>query len=194
MTSRTLFPVALLLAASACRPAPLPPRAPEVTVAPAVGREVADWDEFTGHFEAVNSVEVRPRVSGYVQRAAFTEGATVRQGDLLFVIDPRPYEAEVARAEADLERARTHAKLAGSELERAQRLLATHAISREEFDARTSGRAESDAAVRSAEAALTTARLNLEWTTVRAPISGRVGRAEVTPGNLVQAVRPPRRA
>jgi RND family efflux transporter MFP subunit len=181
---------ALLLVAAACHPAPPPPRAPEVTVAAAVAREVADWSEFTGRFEAVNSVEVRPRISGYVQRVAFAEGATVQQGAVLFVIDARPYEAEVARAEADLARARTRETLAGSELERAQRLLTTQAISREEFDARTSGRAESDAGVRSAEAALKTARLNLEWTTVRAPISGRVGRAEVTPGNLVQAGPP----
>jgi len=121
---------------------------------------------------------------------AFAEGATVQQGAVLFVIDQRPYEADVARAEADLERARTRETLAGSELERAQRLLTTQAISREEFDARTSGQAESGADVRSAAAALKTARLNLEWTTVRAPISGRVGRAEVTPGNLVQAGMP----
>jgi RND family efflux transporter MFP subunit len=190
MTLRSLFAATMLLAVAACRHAPPPPRTPEVTVAPVVTRDVADWDEFTGRFEAVNSVEVRPRVSGYVQRASFTEGATVRQGDVLFVIDPRPYEAEVARAEAALESARTRDKLAGSELDRAQRLLSTQAISREEFDARTSGSAESNAGVRAAQAALETARLNLEWTTVRAPISGRVGRAEVTPGNLVQAGPP----
>ena len=181
------LPIALVLA---CRDAPPPPPAPQVTVAAVVGRDVTDWDEFTGRFEAVNTVDVRPRISGYVQRVTFAEGATVQQNDVLFVIDPRPYEAEVARAEADLERARSRAQLAGSELERAQRLVATQAISREEFDSRTSGRAESGADVRSAEAALKTARLNLEWTTVRAPISGRVGRAEVTPGNLVQAGAP----
>jgi RND family efflux transporter MFP subunit len=189
MMRRTVFafawlPVALVIA---CREAPPPPPAPQVTVAAVVGRDVADWDEFTGRFEAVNTVDVRPRISGYVQRVAFAEGATVQQNDILFIIDARPYEAEVARAEADLERARSRAQLAGSELQRAQRLVATQAISREEYDTRTSGRAESGADVRSAEAALKTARLNLEWTTVRAPISGRVGRAEVTPGNLVQA-------
>jgi RND family efflux transporter MFP subunit len=152
-----------------------------------LGKDVADWEEFTGRFEAVNAVEVRPRVSGYVNRIGFTEGATVNQGDVLFVIDPRPYEAEVARVQAELERARTRAQLAASDLERAKRLVATQAISREEFESRTSEQAESDAAIRAADAALATARLNLEWTTVRAPISGRVGRAEVTPGNLVQA-------
>jgi len=180
--------VALLLAACS-RPAP-PPPIPQVTVAPATGRDIADWDEFTGHFESVDAVEIRPRVSGFVQRVAFTEGATVRRGDVLFIIDPRPYAAEVARAEAEVARARTRGELAAVEYARAQRLVATQAISREELDARSSGHAEGDATIRAAEAALTTARLNLEWTTVRAPISGRVGRADVTPGNLVQAGPP----
>jgi RND family efflux transporter MFP subunit len=169
---------------SSAPPAPPPP---QVTVAAAVGREITDWDEFTGHLEAVDMVEVRPRVSGYVQRVAFDEGSDVKKGDVLFVIDPRPYAAEVARAKAALAQARTHVQLARSEAERAERLVAVQAISREEFDARTSASAEGDAEVRAAEAALETAQLNLEWTTVRAPISGRVGRAQVTPGNLVQA-------
>lgn len=184
--------VVTLAAIAACsQPAPPPPPPPpEVTVAAAIGRDVTDFDEFTGRVEAVNTVEIRPRVSGYVQRVAFTEGAEVRKGDVLFAIDPRPYAAELARAQAQLEAARTRLTLAGSEVARAQRLLAAQAISREEFDARTSGRAEGDANVRAAEAALAAARLNLEWTTVRAPISGRVGRAEVTAGNLVQTGPP----
>ncbi|HMG95298.1 MAG TPA: efflux RND transporter periplasmic adaptor subunit, partial [Gemmatimonadaceae bacterium] len=165
-------------------------QAPQVTVAAAIERVVADWDEFTGHFEAVNAVEVRPRVGGFLQRVGFTEGALVHQGDVLFVIDSRPYAAEVARAEAVLAQARTRNQLAGMEVERAQKLVNSQAISREELDARTSGRAEGDAGVRAAEAALRVARLNLEWTVVRAPISGRVGRAEITPGNLVQAGAP----
>ena len=162
-------------------------QAPQVTVAPAIERVVADWDEFTGHFEAVNSVEVRPRVGGLVERVGFVEGALVRQGDVLFVIDARPFQAEVARAEAVLAQARTRNQLAGVEVERAQKLVNSQAISREELDARTSGRAEGDAGVRAAEAAVRVARLNLEWTVVRAPISGRVGRAEITAGNIVQA-------
>ena len=166
----------------------MPP--PEVTVAPAVDKVVTDWDEFTGHFEAVQSVEVRPRVSGFVQRVSFAEGATVHAGDPLFVIDARPYEAEAARAEAVLEQARTREQLAGMELDRAKRLVTTQAISREELDSRTSAQAEATAAVRAAEAALKTARLNLEWTTVRAPITGRASRAEITVGNLVQAGPP----
>src|SRR5215208_261489 len=127
----------IALGAAACsKPQPpMPP--PAVTVAPAVDRQVADWDEFTGHFEAVQSVEVRPRVSGFIQRITFPEGATVRQGDPLFVIDPRPYEADVARAEAALEQARTRERLAQSELERAKQLVSTQAISREELETRT---------------------------------------------------------
>ena len=179
-----------VVTASACRKDPPPMQAPQVTVAPAIERVVADWDEFTGHFQAVNSVDVRPRVGGFVQRVAFTEGAMVHQGDVLFVIDQRPYEADVARAEAVLAQARTRNQLAGMEVERAKKLVSSQAISREELDARTSGQAEGDAAIRAAEAAVKIARLNLEWTVVRAPISGRVGRAEITPGNLVQAGPP----
>jgi multidrug efflux system membrane fusion protein len=193
-SSRQIYSAALILAAgfalAACRQAPPTPPPPQVTVAPAVQREVQDWSEFTGHFEAVGAVDVRPRVSGFVERVAFVEGATVNQGEVLFTIDRRQYEADVARAEAMLEQARTRKELADAELARAQRLVSTQAISREELDSRTSGRAEGDAAVRAAEASLRIARLNLEWTTVRAPISGRVGRAQVTPGNLVQAGPP----
>jgi len=175
--------------AACSKPVPQQPPA-QVTVAAAVARQVSDWDEFTGHFESVDAVEIRPRVSGFVQRVAFTEGAIVRRGDPLFYIDARPYQADVARAEAELEQARTRAQLAQGEHERAQRLVATQAISREELDARTSSKAEGDAAVRGAQAALETAKLNLEWTVVRAPITGRVSRAAITPGNLVQAGPP----
>jgi len=181
--------IASLFVAACTKPVPQQPPA-QVTVAAAVGKQVKDWDEFTGHFESVDAVEIRPRVSGFVQRVAFTEGAIVRRGDPLFYIDARPYAADVARAEAELERARTRAQLAQGEQERAQRLVATQAISREELDARSSSKAEGDAAVRAAAAALETAKLNLEWTTVRAPITGRVSRAAVTPGNLVQAGPP----
>jgi RND family efflux transporter MFP subunit len=181
--------VAAVFAAACAKPVSQRPPA-EVTVASAIGKQVTDWDEFTGHFESVDAVEIRPRVSGFVQRVAFTEGAIVRRGDPLFYIDARPYQAEVSRAEAELERARTRAQLAQGEHERAERLVATQAISREELDARSSGKAEGDAAVRAAEAALETAKLNLEWTVVRAPITGRVSRAAVTPGNLVQGGPP----
>src|ERR1700693_4124415 len=179
-----------VLATSACSKGAPPMQAPQVTVAPAIERVVADWDEFTGHFEAVNSVEVRPRVGGFLQRVGFVEGAIVQQGDVLFVIDQRPYQAEVARAEAVLAQARTRNQLAGMEVERAQKLVNSQAISREELDSRTSGQAEGDAGVKAADAAVRIARLNLEWTVVRAPITGRVGRAEITPGNVVQSGPP----
>jgi len=191
MSSTTsLALVSLVIAAAACSKEQPPMQTPQVTVAPAIERVAADWDEFTGHFEAVNSVDVRPRVGGFIQRVGFVEGAMVHQGDVLFVIDQRPYQAEVARAEAVLAQARTRSQLAGQEVERAQKLMATQAISREEMDSRTSGQAEGSAGVRAAEAAVRVARLNLEWTVVRAPISGRVGRAEITQGNVVQAGPP----
>jgi len=191
MRHNVLQSTSLLLAfAMACqKPAP-PMQAPEVTVAPAIAREVADFDEFTGRLEAIEAVEVRPRVAGFIQRVAFHEGAIVERGDALVTIDPRPYEADVARAEAVLEQAKVHEQLAQQELDRAKRLVNTQAISREELDARTSAVAEGAAAARAADAALRTAKLNLEWTVVRAPISGRVGRAEITAGNLVQAGAP----
>jgi RND family efflux transporter MFP subunit len=182
--------LALILAGCAAQAAPPPPPPPQVSVAAAVAREITEFDEFTGRFEATNTVDVRPRVSGYVTRVGFTEGAVVHAGDVLFEVDPRPYQDDVARAEAQLEQARTRLRLASTETERATRLLAAQAISREEFDTRAGSRADGEAGVHAAEAAVRTARLNLEWTRVRAPISGRVGRAEVTPGNLVQAGPP----
>ena len=169
---------------------PAPPPPPAVTVAAVPEREINEWDEFTGRLEAVDAVEIRPRVSGFVRRVAFQEGKEVRKGAILFEIDPRPYAAELAHAEAEVEVARTRAELAARDVDRAGRLVAVQAISKEEYDARTAGQAEGEAAVRAAEAEVATARLNLEWTEVRSPISGRVSRAEVTEGNLVQAGPP----
>ncbi len=180
-----------LLAGAGCRERPPdPPPLPAVTVATVPEREIGDWDEFTGRLQAVDAVEIRPRVSGYIRRVAFAEGKEVRAGEVLFEIDPRPYQADLARAEAQLEQARTAADLAAKEMARARRLVEVQAISREEFDGRVSAEAQARAAVRAAEAAVATARLNLGWTRVRSPIPGRVGRAEVTPGNLVQAGPP----
>jgi multidrug efflux system membrane fusion protein len=169
---------------------PPPPPAPAVTVADVTGRDITEWDEFTGRFEAVDAVEIRPRVSGYLRRVLFAEGKEVRKGEVLFEIDPRPYEADLAGAEAELERSRSGAALAAREVERAQRLVTVQAISREEYDARVSAAAQGGSSVRAAEAAVAMARLNLEWTRVRAPISGRVSNAMVTEGNLVQAGPP----
>src|SRR6185437_895257 len=171
-------------------PPPPPPAPPAVTVAPVLERDVAEWDEFSGRLEAVDQVDIRPRVSGYIKRVTFTEGREVRKGETLFEIDPRPYQADLDRAQAQLEQARTAADLAAREVARAEKLVNVQAISREEFDSRTSAQANGVAAVRAAEAAVQTARLNLNWTQVRSPIAGRVSRAEVTEGNLVQAGPP----
>ena len=194
MPSRSLAPLAFVAAAlslagcSSKPPAPPPP--PGVSVAPVLQRDLAEWDEFSGRLQAVDQVEIRPRVSGYIKRVTFTEGREVRKGETLFEIDPRPYQADLDRAQAQLEQARTAADLAAREVARAEKLVNVQAISREEFDSRTSAQANGVAAVRAAEAAVETARLNLGWTQVRSPIAGRVSRAEVTEGNLVQAGPP----
>ena len=170
-----------------------PPAAPQpqaVTVAEVPERQITEWDEFTGRLEAVDQVEIRPRVTGYIKRVTFAEGKEVRKGEVLFEIDPRPYEADLARAEAELESARSAASLAKSEVQRAGKLVDMQAISREEFDSRTSAEVQGGAQVRALEAAVQTARLNLEWTRVRSPIAGRVSNALVTAGNLVQAGPP----
>ena len=161
--------------------------APEVSVADVIVRDVQRWDEFTGRVSAVESVELRPRVSGYVERVAYTEGEYVGQGDLLFVIDKRPYQAALARAKAELARARSEAQLARSQDQRAQALVAARAISREESDTRHAAVAQAEAAARAAQAAVESAELDLAFTEVRSPIAGRTGRAQVTRGNLARA-------
>lgn len=163
------------------------PPPPEVSVAQVLSKPVRAWDEFTGRVVAVETVELRPRVSGYVERVAYDEGQEVRKGDLLFLIDQRPYLAELARAEAGLAQARSEAELARSQDERSRTLAAANAVSQEEVDARRAALAQANAMVRAAEAAVTQARLNLQFTEVRAPIDGRAGRALVTAGNLAQA-------
>ncbi|MCE3285731.1 MAG: efflux transporter, family, subunit, partial [Steroidobacteraceae bacterium] len=163
------------------------PPPPAVSVAKVVEREFQPWDEFTGRVSAIETVDLRPRVSGYIERVAYEEGREVRKGDLLFVIDQRRYRATLDRAAAEYERARSEARLAASELERAETLLASRAISREEFDTRRAANAQGNAAVRAAAAAVDAAKLDLQFTEVRAPVDGRAGRALVTVGNLAQA-------
>ncbi len=158
---------------------------PQVTVAQVISKPVTEFDEFTGRFEAIDRVEVRPRVSGYISSVNFTEGSEVKKGDVLFVIDPRPYAAELKHAQAQLAQARSQLALAKSEKARATNLLAQHAISQEEYDTRASGNEQAEANVELAQAALDTAELNMNWTRVTAPISGRISRANVTLGNLV---------
>ncbi len=184
----TAITIALLASGCSSHAAPqaaMP--APEVSVAQVLVQPVRQWDEFTGRVAAVESVELRARVSGYVDKVAYTEGQTVAKGDLLFVIDQRPYRATLAHAHADLARARSEAQLAKSQAARAQSLVAVNAISREESDTRTAAVAQADAAVRAAEAAVTSAELDLQFTEVRAPIAGRTGRAMITAGNLARA-------
>jgi RND family efflux transporter MFP subunit len=159
--------------------------APQVSVAAVVEKRVKDWDEFTGRFQAVETVEIRPRVSGYIDKVAFKEGGLVKQGDLLFVIDPRPYQADYDRAAADLKRYKTALDLARIESARVQRLRESGAVSQEELDERTSTVAQAEANVAGAQAALEAASLNLGFTRVTSPVTGRVSRAEVTRGNLV---------
>ena len=161
------------------------PPPPQVTVAQVLEKQVKEWDEFTGRLQAVETVEIRPRVSGYIDKVAFTEGSQVKRGDLLFVIDPRPYKAEYDHAAADVKRYKTALDLARIELVRVQRLKDSGAVSEEELDERKSTVAQEEANVAGAEAALETASLNLNWTRVTSPIDGRVSRAEVTRGNLI---------
>jgi RND family efflux transporter MFP subunit len=158
---------------------------PQVSVATALERDVTEWDEFTGRLEAVESVDVRPRVTGYIESVNFAEGSVVRKGDLLFVIDPRPYRAELSKAEAELQRAVARAELSATDESRSEKLLGIKAVSREEYDQRVNASREARASVDAARAAVESARLNLEFTRVTSPIAGRVSRAIVTAGNLV---------
>ena len=164
-----------------------PPPAPEVQVVEVALQALRPWDEFNGRIEAVESVQLRSRVSGYIERIAFAEGQEVKKGQLLFVIDQRPYRAALASAQAQLERARAAAGLAQTQDQRARQLVAENAVSREEADTRAATLAQATAQVRAAEAELATARLQLDFTEVRAPITGRASRALLTVGNMAQA-------
>lgn len=179
--------LAVLLAAAGCSEPPpvaeMPPA--RVAVAKPIDRNVVEWDTYTARLEAVDSVEVRARVSGYLEAVRFSDGATVREGDILFVIDPRPYQAELKRAEAALRQARAQLELAGSRNQRAAKLVSSDAISREEADTRAAEANQAEASLQGAAAAVEAAKLDVEFTEVRAPISGRVGRKLVTEGNLI---------
>jgi RND family efflux transporter MFP subunit len=170
---------------AAAQHAAAPPPAPQVTVARVISRTVTDSETFSGRFDAVNHVDIRPRVSGYISSVNFVDGSVVHKGQVLFVIDPRPYEAEYQRAEADLDQARAQAALARSEKIRAVNLYAAHAISKDEYDTRIANARQSEANVEAAKAAVDAAALNVTFTRVTAPITGRVSRAIVTQGNLV---------
>lgn len=165
----------------------LPPP-PVVTVAPVQQREITEWDEFTGRVDAVESVEVRPRVSGHIQEVRFQSGQLVKKGDVLFVIDPRWYRADFEQRQADVEQAQARLDNAERQAKRSARLLATRAISTDQADTTESNYQASKAALVSAKAVLESTRLDLENTEIRAPIDGRVSRALLTTGNYVSGI------
>lgn len=163
------------------------PPPPEVGVAQVLSKSVQQWDEYTGHVSAIDTVELRPRVSGYVQLVAYKEGQDVKRGDLMFQIDPRPYRAALDNALAQLARAHVAERLETIRTKRAQALIDDGAISHEELDLRDAAHAQSTADVHAAEAAVATAKLNLSFTEVRSPVAGRASRALATVGNLATA-------
>ncbi|NBB12692.1 multidrug efflux RND transporter periplasmic adaptor subunit MexE [Pseudomonas sp. SLFW] len=163
------------------------PAAAKVNVAKVLEQPVNEWDEVTARLEAPETVQVRPRVSGQIDAVAFTDGELVKKGDLLFQIDPRPFEAEVHRLDAQLQQAKAASVRSNNEAQRGERLRTNNAISAELADSRTTTAQESKAAVAAIQAQLDLAKLNLSFTRVTAPITGRVSRAEITSGNIVTA-------
>jgi RND family efflux transporter MFP subunit len=161
------------------------PPAPPVTVAAPLARKVAQWDEYTGRFEAVSNVEIRARVSGFIDRVAFTDGALVKKGDPLFVIDQRPYRIAVEAARADVAKAKAQVDVAQTDVGRANSLQQSHVLSQRDIDQRRATLNVAKATALAAEAELDTAELNLTWTEVRAPISGRISDKKVDVGNLI---------
>jgi RND family efflux transporter MFP subunit len=161
------------------------PKPPPVSVSKPVVKSVMEWDEFTGRFDATAEVQVRARVNGYLQSVHFKDGAMVEKGDLLFTIDPRPYEAAMKRSQAEVARAEAKLSLSGRELSRAEQLVITGSVAVSVGDQRTQAQKDAIGALESAKAQLELDRLNVEFTHIRAPISGRISRKLVTEGNLV---------
>lgn len=163
------------------------PPAPAVSAADVVVKSISQWDSFNGRIEAVESVQLRPRVSGYIDKVNYTDGQEVKKGEVLFTIDDRTYRAALEQAQANLARAKTQAILAQSEANRTDKLINTHLVSREEWEQRRSAAVQAQADIRAAQAAVDAAQLNLDFTKVTAPIDGRASRALITSGNLVTA-------
>lgn len=163
------------------------PQAPAVSAADVVVKSISQWDSFNGRIEAVESVQLRPRVSGYIDKVNYTDGQEVKKGEVLFTIDDRTYRAALEQAQATLTRAKTQASLARSEANRTDKLVNTNVVSREEWEQRRSVAAQAQADIRAAQAAVDAAQLNLDFTKVTAPIDGRASRALITSGNLVTA-------
>jgi multidrug efflux system membrane fusion protein len=186
------YPLAALalVVISACGKTPeatVAPAAAKVTVSKVLEQPINEWDEVTARLEAPETVQVRPRVSGQIDSVAFTDGELVKKGDLLFQIDPRPFQADVDRLQAQLQQARATAANSANEAQRGERLRSNNAISAELADSRNTNAQESKAAVAAIQAQLDLAKLNLSFTRVTAPITGRVSRAEITAGNIVTA-------
>ena len=167
------------------KPASSGPPLPAVTVSQPLQQRITEWDEYTGRFVAVATVEVRARVSGFIDSIHFKDGQVVKQGDLLFVIDPRPYRLAVDQAKAELDRTRAKLDIATLDLERATPLVRSQTVTEREYDTRKSTQRDAAAASSSSDAALKQAQLNLEWTEVRAPIAGRISDRRVDAGNLI---------
>ncbi|MBX8835421.1 efflux RND transporter periplasmic adaptor subunit [Enterobacter sp. Y17] len=163
------------------------PPAPAVSAADVVVKSISQWDSFNGRIEAVESVQLRPRVSGYIDKVNYTDGQEVKKGEVLFTIDDRTYRAALEQAQANLARAKTQANLAQSEANRTDKLVNTNVVSREEWEQRRSAATQAQADIRAAQAAVDAAQLNLDFTKVTAPIDGRASRALITSGNLVTA-------
>ncbi len=177
--------VASALGGCDSKPTAAAPPPPPVTVAHPLQKNITEWDEYTGRFQAVETVEIRARVSGFIDQVHVNEGQIVKQGDLLFVIDQRPYKLAVDQAQADVERAQSRLEIATLDVQRATPLVESQALTGREYDTRKSTQRDAAGQVASAQAALKTAQLNLEWTTVRAPIAGRVSDRRVDAGNLI---------
>lgn len=160
---------------------------PEVEVKTVKPETVRIWSEFSGRLTAVDAAEIRPEVSGRITEVKFEDGDNVKKGDILFIIDPRPYEAALSKAEAQLATAKTNADFAKIELERASKMIKTQAIAQRIYDERFNANEVALAAIKSAEAALLQANVDLDHAYLKAPITGRIGRVEVTVGNIVQA-------
>ncbi len=197
LTSIALFAGALVLwatgAVSITNPASKPsaasaaPPPVAVSVAPVLEQSVTEWDDFSGRVQAIDRVEIRPQVSGVVEAVHFEDGQLVKKGDILFTIDPRPFQAELARTEAVLASAQARVALTQTNLDRSNQLIATHAISQSDLDQSTDAHLEAEASLKAAQAAVQTAQLNLDYTAITVPVTGRVSRAEITVGNLVEA-------
>jgi RND family efflux transporter MFP subunit len=182
-----LLPLGAVAGCNRARSQSTAPAPPEVVVAEPVRREITEFEEFTGRTEAVDTVDIRARVSGYLDKVHFKEGEEVREGDLLFEIDPRPYQAEFARTEANLIQVEAHLRRLDADFSRARHLLPKRAISQEEFDKMGGDRAEAEAAVGVAKASVDVAKLNLKFTKVYSPVAGRISRHLIDRGNLVKA-------